>query len=257
MAARNTILAGNWKMNHGPKTARAFFEEFAGLYAPMNDRRVLFFPPAISIPAALEATARRTDLEIGIQNIHWENAGAFTGEISAGMAAEAGARIALVGHSERRHVFGESDEQVGWKAAAAIGAGLDVIICVGETLEEREAGQLDDVLGRQVAAALAGLPPDSADRLAIAYEPVWAIGTGVTATPADAAAAHATVRRLLAGRLGAHAADRCPILYGGSVGPANAGDLLRAENVNGVLVGGASLRPASFAAIARQAVAST
>jgi triosephosphate isomerase (TIM) len=256
MASRSTILAGNWKMNHGPRAARSFFEEFARLCEPRADRRVVFFPPAISIPAALEATVGRTDIEIGIQNIHWENAGAFTGEISAGMAAEAGVHIALVGHSERRHVFAESDEQVGWKAAAAIGAGLDVIICVGETLEEREAGQLDAVLSRQVSAALATLSDRVSDRLAIAYEPVWAIGTGVNATPADAAAAHATVRELLAVQLGPEAADRCPILYGGSVNAGNAANLLAATDVDGVLVGGASLKPESFAAIVGQGIAS-
>jgi len=250
MASRATIIAGNWKMNHGPKAARAFFAEFATLHRPRDDRRILFFPSAISIAAALEATAGRADLEIGIQNIHWQLSGAFTGETSAGMAAGAGVRVALAGHSERRHLFAETDEQVGWKATAAVGAGMDVIICVGETLDERKAGQLDAVLGRQVSAALATLPPESADRMAFAYEPVWAIGTGVNATPDDAATAHAIVRELLASHLGRATADACPILYGGSVNAGNAEDLLAADHVDGVLVGGASLKPASFAAIA-------
>jgi triosephosphate isomerase len=252
MTPRVRIIAGNWKMNHGPDATRAFFSEFVELHAPREDRRVLFFPPALSVPAALQATAGRRDLEIGLQNIHWEPSGAFTGEISAGMAAETGARIVLAGHSERRHVFGETDEQVGWKAAAAIRAGLEVMICVGEKLEERQAGHLDAVLGRQVSRALAALSPGAAGRLAMAYEPVWAIGTGVNATPADAAAAHATVRALLARHLGREAADTCPILYGGSVNAGNAADLLAAEHVDGVLVGGASLKADSFAAIASQ-----
>jgi triosephosphate isomerase len=203
----------------------------------------------VSIAAALDATAERRDLLIGIQNIHWEPKGAFTGEISAPMAAAAGARLALVGHSERRHVFGETDQEVGWKVRAALDAGLDVVACIGETLDQRRAGSLQSVLSTQVDAALEHVLPGEAAALTLAYEPVWAIGTGVNATPADAAEAHAWVRTCVATRLGDAAARSIPILYGGSVKPDNARELLLAPDVNGLLVGGSSLDPHSFARI--------
>jgi triosephosphate isomerase (TIM) len=243
------VLAGNWKMNHGPAATTRFFGEFLGAYQAHPDRRVIFFPPSISIPAAIQAVRDRPDIEIGIQNVHWESAGAFTGEISAPIAADAGVRVALTGHSERRHIFGETDEQVGRKAVAALAAGLDVMICAGETFEQRQAGQLETVLGRQFDEALGAIGPDEIARVCLAYEPVWAIGTGVNATPDDASAAHAFLRGRLADRYGA-AGNAVSILYGGSVNPANAGALLAAQGVDGLLVGGASLKAASFAAIA-------
>jgi len=247
---RRPVLAGNWKMNKGPNEATSFFTTFLARYEPRSDRTVLFFPPAISFTAAARAVADRADVKLGVQNAHWERAGAFTGETSAAMAVDAGATYLLIGHSERRHVFGETDEEVGRKAAAALMAGLIPLVCVGETLEQRRAGQLGDVLLRQLDAATAPLPADAATVLVIAYEPVWAIGTGVNATPADAADAHRLVRDRLAARYGESAAREIPILYGGSVKPDNAGELLAADGVDGLLVGGASLDPDGFAVIA-------
>jgi triosephosphate isomerase len=243
------VIAGNWKMNKGPDDTRAFFDEFCRLHAPRSDRTLCFFPPALSLAAALEATAARPDLRVGVQNIHWESAGAFTGEISGPMAVQAGARLTLVGHSERRHLFGETDEFVAAKTLAALAAGLTPVVCVGETLEQRNAGDLEAVLGRQLDAVLGALGDRRVEGLLLAYEPVWAIGTGVNATPADASDAHGFLR----GRLRARASDSAaeiPILYGGSVKPANAAELLAAPDVDGLLVGGASLDPVSFARLA-------
>jgi triosephosphate isomerase (TIM) len=253
---RRPVLAGNWKMNKGPHDATSFFDAFLARYEPHDDRTVLFFPPAISFAAAARAITERPDIALGVQNAHWEQNGAFTGEISVPMAAEAGATCLLIGHSERRHIFGETDEQVGRKALAALAAGLIPLVCVGETLEQRRAGQLDDVLLRQLDAATRALPDDARDLLVIAYEPVWAIGTGVNATPDDAAGAHRIVRERLAGRFGRDAARAVPILYGGSVKPDNAGELLTADGVDGLLVGGASLDPNGFARIAATTLAS-
>jgi triosephosphate isomerase len=187
-------------------------------------------------------------VRVGVQNIHWEDQGAFTGEVSAPMAAEAGATFALIGHSERRHVFGETDEEVALKVGAACRHGLVPVVCVGETLEERRAGRVDEVILRQLDSALTAFPPKG--RVLLAYEPVWAIGTGETATPDDASAAHGTLRRRLAAALGPAKAGEVAILYGGSVKPDNAAELLAAPEVDGVLVGGASLDADSFARIA-------
>lgn len=244
------VIAGNWKMHKGPAEATSFFDEFLSLHAPRSDRAVLFFPPALSFASAAAAVRDRPGIALGVQNIHWEAAGAFTGEISAPMAAQAGARYVLVGHSERRHVFGETDEQVGRKAAAAHAAGLAPVICIGEKLDERQAGTLETVLSRQLDAALRSLPPDAARTTLVAYEPVWAIGTGVNATPRDATEAHAFIHGRIAALWGDAAADIVPVLYGGSVKPDNAAELLAADNVDGLLVGGASLDPAGFARIA-------
>jgi triosephosphate isomerase (TIM) len=246
---RRPVLAGNWKMNKGPRETTSFFDAFLARHEPHDDRTVLFFPPAISVAAAVRAIVGRPDIAVGVQNAHWERSGAFTGEIAAAMAADAGARYLLAGHSERRHIFGETDEQVGRKAAAALAAGLIPLVCVGETLEQRRAGQLTEVLVRQLDAATATISSDAASFLVIAYEPVWAIGTGVNATPADAAEAHRIVRDRLAGRYDRNAADAIPILYGGSVKPDNAAELLAADGVDGLLVGGASLDPHGFAQI--------
>ena len=252
---RRPVLAGNWKMNKGPKEATSFFDVFLARYEPHDDRTVLFFPPTISFAAAARAVAARRDVTLGVQNAHWEHSGAFTGEIGVGMVAEAGARFLLIGHSERRHIFGETDEQVGRKTAAALAAGLIPLVCVGESLEQRRAGQLTEVLLRQLDAASAPLSGEAASMLVIAYEPVWAIGTGVNATPADAAEAHRIVRERLAHHYGRSSADAIPILYGGSVKPENAGELLAADGVDGLLVGGASLDPQSFARIASTRIA--
>ena len=243
------VIAGNWKMHLGPTDTRAFFERLS-LEHVDAEHQLVVFPPAISIPAALASRGPR--VEIGVQNIHWEDAGAFTGEISAPIAADAGATFALVGHSERRHVFGETDDEVRMKVEAALRAGLTPVVCVGETLEERRAGRVDEVIARQLGAVLPVLGQSGA-RFLVAYEPVWAIGTGETATPADASAAHATLRDCLEDAAGVVGAERVAILYGGSVKPGNAAELLAAPDVDGVLVGGASLDPEDFARIAAAA----
>jgi triosephosphate isomerase len=243
------VLAGNWKMHKAPAETASFLAEFAARSPAAANRKVWFFPPSISIAAALAATTDRPDLVIGIQNIHWEPGGAFTGEISAPMAAAAGVKLALIGHSERRHVFGETNQEVGRKVRAALDSGLHAVACIGETLDQRNSGELEDILAGHVDAALEHVSPAEAGNVTIAYEPVWAIGTGVNATPEDAAAAHAWVRACVARKLGDTAAGTIPILYGGSVKPDNAAELLTAGDVNGVLVGGASLQPESFARI--------
>jgi triosephosphate isomerase (TIM) len=243
------VLAGNWKMNKGPGEATSFFDVFLRVHPPRSDRSVIFFPPALSLAACAAAVRDRPDIALGVQNVYWEASGAFTGEISAVMASQSGAHYVLAGHSERRHVFGEKDEEVGRKAAAALGAGLVPITCVGETLEERRSDRLREVLVRQLDAIMDALPHEAGGALLVAYEPVWAIGTGVNATPADAAQAHGLLRERLHMRYGDAAAD-IPILYGGSVKPDNAGELLAADGVDGLLVGGASLEPEAFARIA-------
>ena len=245
---RPPILAANWKMHHGPSAARAFVAEFLARYTPRPDRSIVLFPPAASLFAAAEARADRSDLHLGVQNIHWEEKGAFTGETSAPMAREAGAELALVGHSERRHVFGETDDETATKCAIAVRSGLVPMLCVGERLEEREAGETEAVVIRQLRAGLSMVGGARPGGVLIAYEPVWAIGTGRTATPDDASAVHAVVRHELRTLL--PAAGDTPILYGGSVHPGNAAALLAAPEVGGLLVGGASLEVASWMAIA-------
>jgi triosephosphate isomerase len=235
-------------MNHGPTAASAFFSSFLVRYAPRDDRTVIVFPPALSLAAARDATATRPDIRFGVQNIYAAEKGAFTGESSAPIARDAGASFVLVGHSERRHVFGETDAQTAEKVARASSDGLVPVLCVGETIEQREAGETDAVVLRQLRAGLSTLPAASLPDVIIAYEPVWAIGTGRTATPQDASAAHSAIRaelRVLAGPAGAD----IPILYGGSVNAANASALLAAHDVDGLLVGGASLDPESWATI--------
>jgi triosephosphate isomerase len=244
------ILAANWKMNNGPTMAREFMQSFLDQYQRQHDRTILFFPPALSFAAVAAAVADRRDIALGVQNVHWADQGAFTGELSVGMARDAGARVVLVGHSERRHVFGETDEDTAKKCAAVEKAGLTPLLCVGEKLEERDAGQAEGVVVSQLRAGLSSMIHLATKEILIAYEPVWAIGTGRTATPDDAAAMHGVIRAELASLCG----DRSratPILYGGSVNPANASTLLKAPNVDGLLVGGASLDAASWLAIVR------
>jgi len=248
-ATTRPVIAGNWKMHKGPAATRAFLEQFAALYEPRENRTLILFPPAISLAAAVEARGGRHDLHLGVQNIHWEDQGAFTGETAAPQAREAGAEYALIGHSERRHLFGETDQEVARKVASAIRNALVPVVCVGETLDERQAGQVDAVILRQLNAAMEGVSAEYNGALLIAYEPVWAIGTGMTATPDDAAAAHTILRTALVQRFGDGAAG-IPILYGGSVKPDNAADLLSAPGVDGLLVGGASLDASGFARIA-------
>jgi triosephosphate isomerase (TIM) len=247
---KRPILAANWKMNHGPTDAREFLRAFLAHYPRQHDRTALFFPPALTLHAVAEATRERPDIVTGVQNIYWEDKGAYTGEVSASMARDAGARVVLVGHSERRHLFGETDEQSAKKCAAAVRAGLTPMLCVGETLEQRERGETEAVVLRQFKAGVAGLSAAQVSDMLLAYEPVWAIGTGKTATPDDASAVHVVIRNALKVVVEDEAGS-VPILYGGSVNRGNAKLLLSAPEIDGLLVGGASLDPGGWAAIAR------
>ena len=242
------VFAANWKMNQGPSAARAFVAAFCARWTPRTDRTVVLFPPALSLTTVVESLGSRDDLGVGVQNIWTEDKGAFTGESSAPMAKDAGATYVLVGHSERRHVFGETDEETARKCAAAARSELTPILCVDELLSEREAGTTTDVVLRQLRAGLSAISGDVVSTMAIAYEPVWAIGTGRTATPEDAAAVHETIRAALKQTVGARAGS-VPILYGGSVNPSNAKQLLGATGVDGLLVGGASLDVESWVSI--------
>lgn len=244
MTQRQLIFAANWKMNLGPAEARAYAVEFLSRSSPVPGRRLWFFPPAVSIAAVSDAMKSRSDITVGAQNVHWEPKGAFTGGISIPMVTEAGARATLAGHSERRHLFGETDEQVGKKTRAALGAGITPLVCVGETLAEREGGRTEQVITRQIGAVLQAIKPDDWERVVLAYEPVWAIGTGKNATPDDAAQIHELIRMELA-RNGVK--GRVSILYGGSVNSENVALLLTRPQLDGVLVGGASLSPEGWA----------
>ena len=247
---RRPIFAANWKMNHGPTDAREFMRSFLAQHPRRSDRTVMFFPPALTLAATREALGDRSDIVLGVQNIHWEDKGAFTGEVSAPIARDAGARVVLVGHSERRHVFGETEEQAGKKCAAAAKAGLVPMLCVGETLEQREAGETESVVLRQLRAGTADLEPGALATMLVAYEPVWAIGTGRTATPDDASTVHRAIRAALRQAAGEKGVA-IPILYGGSVNRGNAAALMAATDVDGLLVGGASLDAGGWAAIVR------
>jgi triosephosphate isomerase (TIM) len=244
------VFAANWKMNHGPSAARAFVAQFTARWSPHSDRTVILFPPALSLTSVVAALSggERNDIGVGVQNIWTEDKGAFTGESSAPMARDAGARFVLVGHSERRHVFGETDAQTALKCAAAARNELTPILCVGELLAQRESGETEGVVLRQLDAGLGTLSSQEIASMAIAYEPVWAIGTGKNATPGDASAVHAEIRKSLQARVGG-AAAAIPILYGGSVNPGNAASLLAANDVDGLLVGGASLLADDWARI--------
>ena len=244
MVARALTFAANWKMNHGPAEAREFAKKFLALTSPAEGRSLWFYPPVVSLAALSQAMQGRPDIKIGAQNAHWELKGAFTGEVSVPMVMEAGARIVLVGHSERRHLFGETDEQVAKKTRAALAAGIIPLVCVGETLAERESGRTENVIVRQLGALLAVLEPADWGGLVLAYEPVWAIGTGKNATPDDAAQIHELIRM----ELGRNSVSgRIPILYGGSVNAGNVASLLSRPQLDGVLVGGASLDPVAWA----------
>ena len=242
------VLAANWKMNLGPSAAVAFLDAYLAAYPARLDRTVILFPPALSLAAARVRLASRPDIRLGVQNVHTEAKGAFTGESSAVMAADAGAAFVLVGHSERRHLFGETDAQAAQKSVRAVEHGLIPVLCVGETIEQRERGETDTVVLHQLRAGLSALSHAAVRDAVIAYEPVWAIGTGRTATPEDAAAVHRVIRAALVELVGAGARD-IPILYGGSANAANAAALLAADEVDGLLVGGASIDPASWATI--------
>ena len=245
---RTPVIAGNWKMYKTAREAREAVRALRGLVEGLEGMEIVVCPPFTALSAAVEA-AHGSRIAIGAQNCHWEKEGAFTGEVSVPMIAELGCSHVIVGHSERRQLFGETDGSVNRKVGAVLDAGLSCIACIGETLQERDSGQTLQVLERQVRDGLVGRLPSP--RLVIAYEPVWAIGTGKTATPAQAEEAHAFVRDLVAKAAGAATAARIRILYGGSVKPDNIATLMAQPDVDGGLVGGASLDPASFAKIIR------
>ena len=248
--SRTPLVAANWKMHKTAADVGGYFDAF-GKAAPAARAglEVAFFPPFPILDAVVRAARGRADASVGGQSCHWEVQGAFTGEVSAGMIAATGARRVLVGHSERRQLFGETDEICALKLRAALAAGLEPMLCVGETLEERERGSARAVVLRQLTRAADGLAREESARLSIAYEPVWAIGTGRTAEPGDAQEMHAGIREILATLSSPSTAEATRILYGGSVKPDNAGELLGQSDVDGALVGGASLDPKAFAAI--------
>lgn len=245
---RKPVMAGNWKMYKTPAETTAFFEKFRPLAGNAAHCEVVICPPYTNLAAAVEA-ARGTAIRIGAQNIGWAREGAFTGEVSGPMIHATGATHVIIGHSERRQYFCETDETVLQRTKAALEFGLRPIVCVGERLEEREARRTEAVLTGQFQKGIAGLTEQEFDRIVIAYEPVWAIGTGKTATPEIAADAHRVIRAQARGKFGKAAGEAIRILYGGSVKPDNVKSLMAQPEIDGVLVGGASLEAASFASI--------
>jgi triosephosphate isomerase len=241
-------MAGNWKMYKTPAETQAFFDKFLPLAANAEHCEIVVCPPFTNLAAAVKA-ADGTRTRIGAQNLYWAKEGAYTGEISAGMIKASGCSHVIIGHSERRQYFGETDESVLKKTVAALAEGLIPIVCVGERLEHREAGQTEALLVEQCGVGICGLSPEQFANVIIAYEPVWAIGTGKTATPEIAADAHRVIRQEIRGKFGADLANAVRILYGGSVKPDNTRSLMAQPEIDGVLVGGASLDGASFASI--------
>jgi triosephosphate isomerase len=242
---RIPVFAANWKMHKTVQEATSFVREFSALVKNLTQVELILAPPFTALAPAAEI-ARNTTVDIAAQDLYFEREGAFTGEISAVMIRDAGASHVIVGHSERRRLFGDTDDWVNRKTRAAIAADLTPIVCIGETLAEREAGQTLEVLDRQIRAGLDGLGADEIAGILVAYEPVWAIGTGKNATPAEADEAHRHIRGRLRQWFGGTAADACRILYGGSVKPDNIRDLIGLPDVDGALVGGASLDIRSF-----------
>ncbi len=244
---RPAIIAGNWKMNKTPAEATELIEAIKPL---VKDAQcgVVVCVPYVDLQAALDAT-KGTNIGVGAENVHWAKSGAFTGEISAEMLTSMGVQYVIIGHSERRTYFGETDETVNQRVRAALDAGLKVILCVGEVKSQRLAGITDEVVGMQTKLDLAGVTADELKNVIIAYEPVWAIGTGLTATPAQAEETCGAIRAVLAKLYGEAAADGVTIQYGGSMNAGNAAELLSQPNVDGGLIGGASLKPNDFATI--------
>ena len=245
---RKPVIAGNWKMYKNPTETVGFLHDLAPLVAASSHAEIVICPPFVDIPAAVDA-ARGTNIAIGAQDLFWLKEGAYTGEVSAPMLVASGCRWVIVGHSERRQYFGETEESVFKKTIAALEAGLTPIVCVGERLEEREGGVTEHILAKQFAGGLSGLGPEQFAHIVIAYEPVWAIGTGRTATPEIAGQAHHFLRDQIGIRFGDDASQACRILYGGSVKPDNIKALMAQPDLDGALVGGASLDPVSLAAI--------
>ncbi len=249
---RKTVIAGNWKMNMTPKATRAFIEELAPMVKGLDKCDVVLCVPFVDVATAVEA-AKGTNIRIGAENVHFAPSGAYTGEISAEMLKEIGTEYVIVGHSERRQYFGETDETVNLRAKAAIAAGLKVILCLGEVKEQRLGGITDEVVAMQTKLDLSGIGADDLKNVIIAYEPVWAIGTGLTATPEQADETCGVIRKTVAALYGKEAAEDMTIQYGGSMNDANAKDLLAKENVDGGLIGGASLKTDKFTAIVKAA----
>jgi triosephosphate isomerase (TIM) len=245
---RIPFIAGNWKMFKTVHEAVLYAKELRSIVKDVTNVEMVVAPPFTAIAAVAEAL-RNTNVGVAAQNLHWEREGAFTGEISAGMIAEAGAEYVIIGHSERRRLFGETEATVARKVVAAIEVGLTPIVCVGETLEERERNETLAVLDRQVKQGLDRLTAEQIAELVVAYEPVWAIGTGRNATAAQAGEAHSHIRRRLGEWFGAPAAVQCHVIYGGSVTPDNIAELVREPDVDGALVGGASLDVRTFVTI--------
>jgi len=252
---RKPFVAGNWKMNTDSHASVNLAEAVAcgSLDVAGRSAAVAIIPPFVYLQAVVK-TLSRTHIAVGAQDIYYERQGAFTGEISASMLKDIGCTYVLCGHSERRHVIGESDELVNKKVAAAISGGLLPILCVGELLEEHKAGQTSEVVSRQIKSGLAGLSAEKFSAVTIAYEPVWAIGTGLTARPQQAQEAHALIRKLIAEMYDSRLAEEVRILYGGSVKPDNTAELMRERDVDGLLVGGASLNADDFVAIIKAAI---
>jgi triosephosphate isomerase len=248
--ARKKVIAANWKMNKTPDQARDFFHHFLPLVANHERDEIVVCPPSIDLCVAIDAV-KGSSIAIGAQNLYWEKEGAYTGEICPSMLLAVGCTHSIIGHSERRQYFGETDDMVNFKLKAALEAGLIPIVCVGEVLEEREAGLTEDVLRRQCLRAFHAISGKKAAKLIVAYEPVWAIGTGKTATPQMAADAHRLIRGEAAKAFGDSFAGELRILYGGSVKPDNTKALMAEEEIDGALVGGASLDAKSFAAIVK------
>ena len=249
---RKVIIAGNWKMNMTPCEAEEAVKKTAALTEGKDGCEVVLCVPFIDIPAAVNA-AKGTKVKIGAQNVHFEEKGAFTGEVSAKMLVESGIEYVIVGHSERRQYFGETDETVNKRTKAALNAGLKVIMCLGEVLEERQAGITSEIVSMQTKLDLAGISDELIKNVIIAYEPVWAIGTGLTATPDQAEEVCCLIRKVVEGLYGKETADGMTIQYGGSMNDKNAADLLGKYNVDGGLIGGASLVPEKFASIVEAA----
>lgn len=246
---RNVCIAGNWKMNMTPSEGAKFASALAGAIGNAGVR-VVVAPPFVTIPAVAEAV-KGSAIRVGAQNMSDNFSGAFTGEVSAAMLKECGVSVVILGHSERRSLYGETDAFINRKVRLALAQDLDVILCVGETLEERESGNLETILARQIAGGLRDVPAALMGKVIVAYEPVWAIGTGRTATPGDANAAHAFIRSEIGKLYGKSVAESLVIQYGGSVKPSNVKDLMAMEHIDGALVGGASLTLEQFVPIVR------
>jgi triosephosphate isomerase (TIM) len=247
---RTKLIAANWKMYKTPDQTRDFFRDFLPQVSEHTRDEIVVCPPYVDLAAGIDAV-KGSNIAIGGQNVHWKDEGAFTGEISASMLLAVGVTHVIVGHSERRQYFGETDDTVNLRLKAALAAGLTPICCIGEVLEEREAGLTDDVLRRQCVRAFHAISAKKAAKMVVAYEPVWAIGTGKTATPELAAEAHAVIRSEVTEIFGEEYASNLRILYGGSVKPDNSSALMSQEGIDGALVGGASLDPKSLAAIVK------